>query len=316
MADTDQAGAAVLSVIIPHFNQPDLLARCLAALTGQMATGQMAAGHPVEIIVVDNGSRELPQAVVDRFPGVRLAREATPGPGPARNHGVSLSRGGYLAFIDADCVAAPDWLAVIAGRFDRDPAAEVLGGDVRILHADPARPTGIEAFESEFGYRMEHYIKGQNFTGTGNLAMRRAIFDRVGGFAGIGVAEDRDWGQRATAAGVRISWEPAMIAFHPGRDSFAELARKWDRHTAHDFEMILARRFGRLRWIARTAAVALSPLAQIPRVLRSGRIGGGLRGKLLALAVLMRIRLYRARLMVPLIVARDASRLSARWRKG
>ena len=301
-------GTAEISVIIPHYNQPELLARCLASLTG-------AGPQAGEIIVVDNGSREMPEAVVARFPGVRLTREEKAGPGPARNHGVTLSRGAILAFIDADCVAGPGWLAAIAARF-ADPAVQVLGGDVRILHVDEAHPTGIEAFEAEFGYRMEHYIKGQNFTGTGNLAMRRPVFDLVGGFAGIGVAEDRDWGQRAFARGVRITWVPEMVAFHPARTSFAELTRKWDRHTAHDFETILAKPMGRLRWVLRTAAMVASPVAQAPRVFSSRRILGGIRGKALAFGVLARIRFYRARLMVSLIFARDATRLSDRWRKG
>ncbi len=300
----------MISVIIPHFNQPDLLARCLASVTSQDA-----AGHAVEVLVVDNGSARMPEDVVARFPAVRLARETTPGPGPARNRGVALAHGEILAFIDADCVAGAGWLAAIAGRFDADPRAMILGGDVQILHADPGHPTMIEAYEAEFGYRMEHYIRTQNFTGTGNLATRRAVFDDVGGFAGIDVAEDRDWGKRAFALGYQTQWEPLMLAYHPARGSFAELARKWDRHTAHDFETILARRFGRLRWIIRTALMAASPVAGVLRVVGSRRIPGGLRGRLMALAVLARIRLYRARLMVPLIFARDASRLSARWRK-
>jgi len=300
----------MISVIIPHFNQPDLLARCLASLGPQQA-----AGHKVEVIVIDNGSRQMPVDVVARFAGVRLDQEVTPGPGPARNHGVSLSHGVILAFIDADCVAAPAWLDEIARQF-ADPDVMVLGGDVQILHADPARPTPIECYEAEFGYRMEHYIRDHNFTGTGNLAMRRKVFDEVGGFVGIGLAEDRDWGQRAHAHGIRITWAPQMLAYHPARQDFAELTRKWDRHTAHDFEMILARPLGRLRWLVKTLAVALSPFAHVPRVLASRRIKDGVRGKLLALAVLFRIRLYRARLMVPLLFARDAARLSARWRKG
>lgn len=306
--EAGQSRDAAVSVIIPHFNQPEMLDRCLASLAG--GEGPAAA----EIIVVDNGSRELPEAVVARHPGVRLDLETTPGPGPARNRGAALARGDILAFIDADCVAGEGWIAAIAGRFGRDPQAMILGGDVRILHADPARPTAIEAYESEFAYRMEHYIRRQNFTGTGNLAVRRAVFEAVGGFAGIGVAEDRDWGQRAHAKGYRTLWEPAMLAYHPARHSFAELARKWDRHTAHDFEKVLARPFGRLRWAARTVAVAGSPALQVPRVLRSPRIGGGVAGRLKALAILARIRLYRARLMAPLVFARDASHLAARWR--
>ncbi|MCX7889428.1 MAG: glycosyltransferase [Rhodobacteraceae bacterium] len=298
----------MISVVIPHFNQPSQLAGCLASLVPQAA-----GGHEVEIIVVDNGSREMPVEVVARFPRVRLLHEALSGPGPARNAGIAAAAGDILAFIDADMVAAPGWLAAIAGRF-RDPAAGILGGDVQILLRNPAAPTALECYEAEYSFRMEHYIARQGFTGTGNLAVRRAVLDDVGPFAGIGVAEDRDWGRRATAKGHRILWAPEMLALHPARESFAELARKWDRQTAHDFAFGVTGWRGRARWIAKMLAMPLSPLAGIPRILRSRRIPGGLRGRLKAFAVLARIRLYRARLMAGLAFAGNAGNMADRWR--
>lgn len=301
----------MISVVIPHFNQPVLLARCLASLAGQTA-----GGHDTQIIVADNGSAVLPEAVVAAHPGVRLVAEPTPGPGPARNAGAAVAQGDILAFIDADCVAAPDWLAVIARRFAAEPAPAIIGGDVRILHDDPDRPTAIAAFEEEFSFRMDLFIRDQGFAGTGNLALRRPVFDTVGGFGGLDLAEDREWGQRARTLGFVTEYEPAMVVFHPPRADFAEFARKWDRHTAHDFDAALQRPLGRLRWALRTLAVAASALAHVPRVLRSDRIPGGLRAKLGAVAILFRIRFYRACIMAPLIFARDAAYLSSRWRKG
>ncbi len=298
----------MISIIIPHFNQPDHLARCLQALAGQDT-----AGHQVETIVVDNNSKTMPTDVVAGFEGVRLLSETTPGPGPARNAGVAASTGEILAFIDADCIAHPGWLAAIAARIAA--GAEILGGDVRIHHRDPATPTIWEAYEAEFAYRMEHYITRQGFTGTGNLACTRRVYDDVGPFAGIGLAEDRDWGQRATARGHTITWVPDMRADHPARESFAELARKWDRHTAHDFEMFLEKPMGRAKWAGRSAAMLVSPLAVIPRIFGSDRIEGGLQGKFKALAGVARIRAYRARAMASLILAKDSSHLSARWRE-
>ena len=56
-----------------------------------------------EVIVVDNGSRVLPEAVVAAYPAVRLVAEPTPGPGPARNRGAALARAPLLVFADADC---------------------------------------------------------------------------------------------------------------------------------------------------------------------------------------------------------------------
>ena len=102
------------SVVIPHLNQPEFLARCLASL---------AAGsrRPDEVIVVDNGSDALPQAICDAH-GARLLTEAEPGPGPARNCGVRVSSGNILAFIDADCLADPGWLAAAEAAI-ADPSA-------------------------------------------------------------------------------------------------------------------------------------------------------------------------------------------------
>jgi glycosyltransferase involved in cell wall biosynthesis len=301
-----EGGPLRISVVIPHLNQPAMLARCLASL---------AAGtrQPDEILVVDNGSADLPQAVCDAHPGVRLLAEATPGPGPARNRGVAHATGEVLAFIDADCLADPGWLAAAEAAL-ADPAIGILGGDVRIALVDPARLTMLEAYESIYAYRMEIYIARHGFTGTGNLVVRRPVLDAVGPFAGLSVAEDRDWGQRATGAGHVIRYVPGMKVYHPARERFSELQKKWDRHTAHDFTQARTRRAGRSVFAAKTLAMGLSPLAELPRVLLSDRISG-LRNRALALAGLTRIRLYRTRVMLWLLAGGDPEQLSGRWNR-
>ena len=71
-----------LSIVVPHLNQPDYLVAFLKALHEQFDMTR------IEVVVIDNGSRALPRDVVASYPGVRLAEEATPGPGLARNRGV------------------------------------------------------------------------------------------------------------------------------------------------------------------------------------------------------------------------------------
>ncbi|WP_341213302.1 glycosyltransferase [uncultured Limimaricola sp.] len=304
--DVHRPAAMPISIVIPHLNQPEALERGLRALVPQLAEQD-------EIIIVDNGSGQLPREVCDAFPGVQLLEEAQPGPGPARNTGVAAARHDLLAFIDADCVAGEGWLDTIRARFAQ-PEAQILGGDVRILLVDPARPTRIEAYESVYAYRMDRYIREQGFTGTGNLAARRSVIEAVGPFAGAGVAEDRDWGQRATRAGYVITYVAEMQAFHPGRDSFAELRAKWDRHTAHDFEGAKQRRGGRAKWVAKTLAMGVSPLAEIPRVLASDRIRGP-RVRLEAIACLAQIRFYRMRVMTRLLLRGGSDRLVEQWNR-
>lgn len=298
----------LISVIIPHFNQPEFLARCLASLRNQ--TGDVPS-H--EIIVVDNGSRQMPHDVVSACPDAQLIRETTPGPGPARNAGVALARGRLLAFIDADCIADPGWLARIAAYFAAHPDHAILGGDVHIARENPDRATMLEAYEGVYAYRMKEYIARQGFTGTGNLAVRAETMASVGPFGGKEIAEDRDWGQRADRAGYATYYVPGMIVYHPARKSFAELRAKWERHTAHDFERMV-RKGGawRLRWLIRTVMVAASPVPEIWRILRSPLISG-LRERALAFWGLVRIRLYRTRIMAKLFFAGDALALSGAW---
>jgi glycosyltransferase involved in cell wall biosynthesis len=302
------AEAPRVSVVVPHFNDEAALARCLAALEAQRGDGV-----PFEIIVVDNGSLAPPEAVCAAHPGVRLLVEPTPGPGPARNRGAAAARGPVLAFIDADCWAEPGWIAAIDRAF-ADPATAVIGGDVRIAPADPRRLTVVEAYESVFAYRFELYITRHRYTGTGNMAVRREIFAAVGPFAGIGVAEDMDWGRRATAMGHPPRYLPAMRVVTPARASFAELARKWDRHVAHFFEENRARRAASLRWLARTGLVAASPLAEAPRILLTDRLERP-SDRARALWGVTRLRLHRARQMLRLALGADPSRLAGAWRE-
>ena len=132
----------------------------------------------------------------------------------------------------------------------------------------------IEAFESVFSYRMRLFIARDRYTATCNMAVRRAVFEAVGPFVGIAVAEDVDWGQRASARGYRLAYVPEVRVATRARASFAELARKWDRHIAHDFAVVPPGAKGRLRWIARALMIAASPLAEIPHIATTDLLAG------------------------------------------
>lgn len=298
----------LISVVIPHLNQPEQLRRCLDSLAAQTVSNDQ-----VEIIVVDNGSQEVPQELCSSNSRTSLVTETIPGPGPARNKGVSVSRADVLAFIDADCTADPRWLSAICDAFAAGDA-DVLGGDVRISLETAGSMTALEAYESIYAYRQREYIERQNFSGTGNLAIRRHVYDTVGPFAGIEVAEDRDWGHRATMMGIEIKYVPAMIVFHPARKSFAELCAKWDRHVAHDFEEYASGPLGRLRWLGLTVAVCCSPMFEIWRIARTRRLRS-FHERLLAMRAVTKIRLYRATCMISLIISGRQSAKSRDWNR-
>jgi len=284
----------VISVIIPHLNQPDALEACLASLDAQCFP---RAGF--EVIVVDNGSRALPHETVARH-GARLIEERRPGPGPARNAGIATAQGEILAFIDADCRADVNWLDSVARRLPPCPPGSVLGGDVRIWNAGDERVGAIEAYESVFAYRFKLYIEKHGYSGTGNLAMYRRDFEAVGPFGGIDVAEDMDWGRRARAAGRRFVYVPEMIVFHPARRTLRELYAKWDRQILHYWRMGQGGSVWRLRWAVRALLVLASPAAGVVTVLASDRIVGA-GPRLSAIAVMCVVRAHRAATMLSLL---------------
>lgn len=299
----------MISVIIPHLNQPEALASGLAALNAQQGVSL-----PYEIIVVDNGSHQLPTEICSRYDKVVLLVQPVPGPGPARNLGAASAKGDILAFIDADCIAAPGWLAAMEQHFNEAPDDTLIGGDVRILQREPGRPTMLEAYESVFAFRMKKYIEEKGFTGGGNLAVRSWVFRKVGDFLGINIAEDTEWGLRASAMGYRVRYEPRMIVHHPARRNFPELAAKWDRHIAHDLSEIRQSVNWRPRWMLRALAVLVSPLAEVPRIAASDRLQG-LRARCLAMVGVIRIRLYRGITMLTAALGDVDARTAARWNR-
>lgn len=298
-----------LSVIVPHLNEPNDLRQCLLSLDAQRADG-----IPFEIIVVDNGSVEMPVAACVGIANLRLEREIVPGPGPARNHGADLARADVLAFIDCDCIAQPGWVKEITTLMAKRPDIALLGGDIGILVTDTRYPSAIESYESIYSYRARAYIEQYGFAATGNMAVRKWVFQSVGPFGGISTMEDTEWGQRATAKGHNIAFLPEAKVLTPSCKSFADLARRWDRHVAHEFRKVGGRRGAMLRWLFDGLMIAGSPLVETFKIFTTDRVSG-VGNRLLALTCLTRIRLHRARRMFGLVFHGDAARFVENWNR-
>lgn len=285
------------SVIIPHLNTPDLLARCLTSVMAQ----RLDHGT-FEVIVVDNGSQTSLNDVIVQFPGVKFLLEPQPGPGLARNRGIAAAIGPVLGFIDADCRADADWLQAAVDAVEADPARAILGGDVRIDTRHARCFTPVEAYEQVFGFRQKMYIEKRHFSVTANLAMAAPVAPLIGSFGGVDIAEDLDWGQRAYAAGYVTRYLPRMRVWHPARADFAALTRKWQRHIAHELHDHRAAAKPAWRWQARSAMMVASIIPDTARILFSDRLHGvGNRCK--AVAILARIRMFRAREMLQIVNA-------------
>lgn len=272
-------------VIIPHFNDSARLARCLESLARNDRTD-------VDVLVVDNGSTEPLADIGARFPFVRIVTEPLSGAANARNRGVAESRAAAIFFLDADCVPAPDWLAVAKRAVGR---ADLVGGAIDVFDETPPPRTGAEAFETVFAFNYRDYIERKGFSVTANLLTTRSVFEAVGPFV-HGLSEDAEWCFRARAKGFRLVLEEELRVGHPTRRDWPALKRKWRRISHEMFELHMAGRpgaAGRALWFARAFAVAASGIAHLPRVLRHPRLNGaGERWR--GAVTLLRLRFLRA----------------------
>ncbi|NJN86752.1 MAG: glycosyltransferase [Leptolyngbyaceae cyanobacterium SL_7_1] len=271
-----------ISVIIPHFNDLEGLQTCLQRLAQQTLDRTQ-----FEVIVADNNSAigmEAVRAVVgDRAIVVPAVEQ---GAAAARNAAVASAQGEILAFIDSDCRPAVDWLEQ---GLKAMAEAEVIGGCM-VVSADGDRLHPVEAFEAVFAFNNEAYVKHKGFSVTANLFVRRAVFEAVGGFR-VGVSEDKDWCLRAGAMGYRIGYAAQAVVEHPARQNWTELAKKWQRLIREEYRLIREHRWGQLKWLVRSWAVLVSPVAHLFVVLRCHNLRW--QDKLNAIAILFRIRLYR-----------------------
>ena len=275
-----------MAVIIPHYNDIVRLHRCLSELMKNDTSG-------CEIVVVDNGSTQPLDATKAAFPSIRFLTEPEKGAAAARNTGVRQTTAPVLAFIDADCVPAQDWLTVVRRVAS---TADLIGGRVDVFDETPPPRSGAEAFEAIFAFNFRNYIEVQGFTGAGNLVTRRDVFEKVGGFAN-GVSEDIDWSTRAVAMGFRLTYEDGMLVSHPSRSDWRALRHKWHRLTRELCALNGTAPRNRLRWGLLGLAMPVSALAHLPKTLFSPKLAS-LSERLAATLTLIRLRLLRMVWMV------------------
>jgi glycosyltransferase involved in cell wall biosynthesis len=221
LGERDGSGAPKVSVIVPARNAAGRIEGLLAALSRQTAS------EAYEVVVVDDGSQDATAELVRRSGTARLISIAAPaGVYDARNRGIEASRAEVLAFTDADCVPAPDWIERGLAALERSHA-DVLAGRFEAPLGE--RPTAAEILDLTHNYDQERYA-AEGHGAAGNLWIRREVVERVGGFdPALRSGGDTEFGQRATAAGFRLVYAPEVVVRHELIGSLPLLARRYFR---------------------------------------------------------------------------------------
>lgn len=224
-----------VSVIIPVFNDAERLKICLQALEQQTYPQQF-----YEVIVVDNASdsEQNISGVVAEFARSIAAYESVPGSYAARNKGIALAKGDVIAFTDADCIPAADWLEAGVACLQENRCG-LVAGKISIFFEDDRQITPVELYESITAFPQQKLLELRHFGATANLFTFRQVIAAVGGFdADLKSGGDIEWGQRVFNRGYKQVYSDAAVVRHPARRSFKQLYRRTIRLVggAHDLQ--------------------------------------------------------------------------------
>ena len=209
-----------VSVVIPVYNNSELLRKCLTALANQTYSQEQ-----YEIIVVDNGSQEDIKSVISDFQQAKLTYESKPGSYAARNQGFSVAKGEIIAFTDSDCIPAPDWIEKGVQNLLDDENCGLVGGRIEKIFKRED-PSALEFYDSFF-LNQKKYILAEKFGATANLFTRAKVLEDVGKFnPALKSNGDREWGNRVFASGYNLKYADDLVVRHPTRDSWSQIAKK------------------------------------------------------------------------------------------
>ncbi len=217
-----------VSVIVPTYRQAGRLRRLLNSLD------KLEGAPPFEVIVIDDCSPDETQAVLEMWAGITapfakryIRMPVNDGPAKARNKGAREARGELVAFVDADCIVDPGWLAALTARIDPEARIAGVGGRVK-----PLRPEGLlSRYYTEYGVLDPH--PHLLYLASCNCCFLRGPLLEVGGFdEELPHAGGEDVGVciKLWRRGWRFAFEPAAVVVHEYRESLIDFLRTMRRY--------------------------------------------------------------------------------------
>lgn len=213
-----------VSVIIPVKDRKDELKECLESL--------FALDYPedkMEVIVVDDGSRDGTSDLARTFPCVVITNSQSQGQSFCRNQGAKMAQGEILAFLDSDCVPEKAWLRELVVCFEWERIGAVGGYVDGYFDV-----TALDRYEKAFSPLNlgKHIMVGTNnestlYVPTCNLLVRRQAYAETGGIRErMHVGEDVDFCWRLRKKGYDMLYVPRGTVYHKHRNSLGKMLKR------------------------------------------------------------------------------------------
>ncbi|MEV4916649.1 bifunctional polysaccharide deacetylase/glycosyltransferase family 2 protein [Streptomyces tirandamycinicus] len=198
-----------VTVLVPAYNEKECIENTVRSL--------MESDHPIEVIVIDDGSSDGTADIVDDLwlPNVRVVRQANAGKPEALNNGIRNARHDIIVMMDGDTVFEPSTVRELVQPFG-DPRVGAVAGNAKVGNRD-SLIGAWQHIEYVMGFnldrRMYDVLRCMPTIPGAVGAFRREALERVGGMSDDTLAEDTD----ITMAIHRDGW----------RVVYAERARAW-----------------------------------------------------------------------------------------
>ena len=207
----------LVSFVVPAYNEEALIEACLIAITGEISRTRCRA----EIIVVNNGSTDATRRIASSIPNVKVIDEPQRGLVQARKAGYFVSKGEFIANIDADTILPEGWLRTALAEFSDHPDLVALSGPC--IHYDLSKGAQIIAAGFYRGAYIAHLLsrflagRGSVMQG-GNFIVSRIAIKTAGGFNPDFrfYGEDAELARRLNKVGV-VKFTFALRALSSGR---------------------------------------------------------------------------------------------------
>ncbi|MDG3009118.1 glycosyltransferase family 2 protein [Rhodococcus sp. D2-41] len=228
----------LLSVVIPVYNEQDVITDCLERLIAQI-------DDIGEIVVVDNNSTDGTAQIVRKMQSecsrIQIVEELSPGLIPARNTGIDAAKYDVIARIDADTLVEPGWAAAVTQYFRNAPSEVAAGtGPVTPFDSTPLYRRLFERAQTrEVAQRMAVSDDPRGAVGVAsvrgpNMALRREAWAAVRSSLSTrpDIYEDLDLSLCIRDAGLKMACIIGMSAKVSGRRFVTGPLSFW-RYTGH-----------------------------------------------------------------------------------
>jgi glycosyltransferase involved in cell wall biosynthesis len=159
-----------ISAVIVTYNRPEEVKKAVDSLANQSV-------KPFEIIIIDNGSNPSLSMKVDSSKLKLIRFDEEIGLSRARNYGIKVAKGEYIAFMDDDCIASKHWIEEIQKGIKA--GGEILGGPLRPrFRAKPPKWWN----EKDLGYLAGVGNSETRAIWGGNMVFKKEVFRKIGVF--------------------------------------------------------------------------------------------------------------------------------------